>query len=169
MVDKQVARNGEPSVLTSQSMTQSDENSSFATSYGDQSSDALNEGQPGGGFMHPSDMILEQSNDDDSSFIDRRPRRAVDIACDQENISLIEQDYIIVDPITESYRLNMSQNRNRRSFFEENLRYSEQSPLANRSPDLQCSPNVNVHISQLSLPGLTDCEEQESESETWSS
>jgi len=51
-------------------------------------------------------------------------------------MSLIEEDYIIVDPITESYRLNISQNRNRRSFFEENLRNSEQTSLTNRSPDI---------------------------------
>ena len=53
------------------------------------------------GLMHPSDMILEQSNDDDDSYLDQRPRRGMDLLGDHESISLIEDDYIIVDPITE--------------------------------------------------------------------
>lgn len=58
------------------------------------------------GLINPSDMIMEQSNDDDDSYMDQRPRRYVDLLGDQENISLIEDDYIIVDPITEQYRAN---------------------------------------------------------------
>jgi len=58
------------------------------------------------GLINPSDMIMEQSNDDDDSYMDQRPRRCVDLLGDQENISLIEDDYIIVDPITEQYRAN---------------------------------------------------------------
>jgi len=44
----------------------------------------------------------------------------VDLIGDQENISLIEDDYVIVDPITEQYRADCS-SMSRKSFFEENL------------------------------------------------
>ena len=50
--------------------------------------------------MHPSDMILEQSNDDDESYLDQRQRKGTDsFLCGQErsNLSLIEEDYVIVD------------------------------------------------------------------------
>lgn len=51
-------------------------------------------------MLHPSDMILEQSNDDDESFVERRPRRG-GLTLDRENISLIEDDYILVDQVTD--------------------------------------------------------------------
>ena len=50
--------------------------------------------------MHPSDMILEQSNDDDESYLDQRQRKGVDSYLggqERSNLSLIEEDYIIVD------------------------------------------------------------------------
>lgn len=142
--------------------------------------------------MHPSDMILEQSNDDDESYIDQRPRIGIDLiggADDQEHISLIEDDYIIVDPVTERYRASQSNQRNRRSFFEENLMATEQSPLTarnqylrskdslmsgeqnNKSNSMQphyqeskSDPALGIHISQPMLgAGLTDCSEDEEE------
>ena len=83
--------------------------------------------------MHPSDMILEQSNDDDDSYMDKRPRRGAAHLPDQENISLIEDDYIIVDPITEQYRAaNKSFGLSKRSFFEESLIMKENSPQSGR-------------------------------------
>lgn len=51
-------------------------------------------------MLHPSDMILEQSNDDDESFIDRRTRRG-GLTVERENISLIEDDYILVDQVAD--------------------------------------------------------------------
>jgi len=58
-------------------------------------------------LMHPNDMILEQSNDDsvtDESSVEQLPGRVINILGETENISLIEEDYVLVDPITESYR-----------------------------------------------------------------
>ena len=75
--------------------------------------------------MHPNDMILEQSNDDDDSYVDTRPRRRIDLL-DSTNMSLIDDDYLIVDQVTEQYRNKINQqlsatNANKRSFFDENL------------------------------------------------
>ena len=50
-------------------------------------------------MMHPSDMILEQSNDDEESYLDCRPNRRILQLGDKENVSLIEDDYIIVDAV----------------------------------------------------------------------
>lgn len=76
-------------------------------------------------LLHPNDMILEQSNDDDEddSSMEQLPKRIVNILGEAENISLIEEDYVVVDPITESYRSGQKcyESNARRSFFEENL------------------------------------------------
>ncbi len=59
-------------------------------------------------LIHQNDQILERSNEDDDSFVDRRQRRRLDpFGMDSENISLIDDDYVIVDPITEHYRNQM--------------------------------------------------------------
>lgn len=113
------------SMTESRSMTedQDDEaSSSFASSSMDASVSYDNGQSHRGavGLINPSDMIMEQSNDDDDSYVDLRTRRCVDLLGDQENISLIEEDYVIVDPITEQYRTDRSC-KSRRSFFEENL------------------------------------------------
>ena len=128
-------------------------------------------------------MILEQSNDDDDSFVDTRPRRKIDaFGVDSENISLIEDDYVIVDPITEGYRAQLNlqlsaSNSNKKSFFDENLQNSDQSSLkspspkryrselANKQQSMQMSEGsdaAHVHVSQLNV-GLTDCSEDENE------
>ena len=110
--------------------------SSFASSSIDNSCSYENGHAHGAvGLINPSDMIMEQSNDDDDSYVDQRPRRGVDLLGDQENISLIEDDYIIVDPITEQYRTGQnSMTRNQRpSFFEENLMMATNEPSSNRS------------------------------------
>ena len=57
-------------------------------------------------LMHPADIILEQSNDESSYLIDKSSKLAG--SNDNENTSsLIEDEYIIVDPITENYRQKM--------------------------------------------------------------
>ncbi len=59
-------------------------------------------------LIHQNDQILEQSNEDDDSFVDRRQRRRLDqFGLDSENMSLIDDDYVIVDTITEQYRNQM--------------------------------------------------------------
>jgi hypothetical protein len=130
-------------------------------------------GRPGRAqnLMHPSDMILEQSNDDDDSFVDRRPRRGIDLLGEAErtNVSIVEDDYVIVDPITESFRNKNGSDKNRRSFFEESLisieKTSQMQSPANLNDDGQMSsPEINVHISQLDA-GLTSCSEDEEEEE----
>ena len=201
------------SMTESRSMTedQDDEaSSSFASSSMDASVSYDNgHGHGAVGLINPSDMIMEQSNDDDDSYVDQRPRRCVDLLGDQENISLIEDDYIIVDPITEQYRASQtSLTRNQRpSFFEENLMMmnTDQQPssaknsttssqlhqqqlqqsmmssgaggrgttlnnttvatntASNNGSEGGSSPQVNVHVSQLNAPGLTDCSEDEKE------
>ena len=84
-------------------------------------------------LMHPSDIILEQSNDDCSYLLDKRPRpprkrQSLDsLGCSNDNeneneneenntSSLIEEDYIIVDPITENYRAKMKQKKREEEF-----------------------------------------------------
>lgn len=133
MVEKQVARADNGHTNTSSYMTESrsltedqddEASSSFASSsMADSISYDNGHGHGAVGLINPSDMIMEQSNDDDDSYVDQRPRRCVDLLGDQENISLIEDDYIIVDPITEQYRASntMANRSNRPSFFEENL------------------------------------------------
>ena len=173
--------------------------SSFASSSMDASVSYDNgHGHGAVGLINPSDMIMEQSNDDDDSYVDQRPRRCVDLLGDQENISLIEDDYIIVDPITEQYRASqISMTRNQRpSFFEENLMMNNDQPSSAKnstshqqlqqsmissngrvalnntvahtaaSNGSDNSPQVNVHVSQLNAPCLTDCSEDEKEDES---
>ena len=74
MIDKQIARaaNGQQSssITESNSITDNSYDSSFATDSQDQSSYVSHANVPGpGGYIHPNDMILEQSNDDDESFL----------------------------------------------------------------------------------------------------
>lgn len=167
LLDQRAARGGEPSTTTESSnntMTESEE-SSFATSYGDQSSyDNQVPCNNAGGLMHPSDMILEQSNDDDESFTAQRPARGVQLLDIDENtsMSLLENEYVIVDPITESFR--QSSSRSKRSFFDENLLVSDKNLLTSAQRNVTretSSPEVNVHVSQLE--GLTESSEDEEE------
>ena len=127
-------------------------------------------------LMHPHDMILEQSNDDDESFVDQRPRRAAnllhDSTYDKDMSSSMDDQYIIPDPITEKFRA-MKQD-SRRSFFEESLIANDKSGLKTATPEqksmltgeeLNGSSEINVHVSQLNGAGLTDCSEDEFEEE----
>ena len=57
--------------------------SSFASSSMDASVSYDNgHGHGAVGLINPSDMIMEQSNDDDDSYVDQRPRRCVDLLGD---------------------------------------------------------------------------------------
>ena len=144
-VGRQLANGVASGGFTNSSMTESrsmsteqddEASSSFASSSMDASVSYDNGHAHGAvGLINPSDMIMEQSNDDDDSYVDQRPRRCVDLLGDQENISLIEDDYIIVDPITEQYRTNqLSMSRNSRpSFFEENLMMASNEPTSCKS------------------------------------
>ena len=61
-------------------------------------------------LMNPADIILEQSNDECSYLLDKSSKLAA--SNDNENTSsLIEDEYIIVDPITENYRQKMKQKK----------------------------------------------------------
>ncbi len=100
------------SMLTSdQSQTMDDdESSSFITDSQDNSQSYISHANMGAtnDLIHQNDQILERSNEDDDSFVDRRQRRRLDpFGMDSENISLIDDDYVIVDPITEHYRNQM--------------------------------------------------------------
>ena len=75
--------------------------------------------------MHPSDMILEQSNDDEESYLDCRPNRRILQLGDKENVSLIEDDYIIVDAVKDQSKGAQAVQRNKRSFFEDSLIVNE--------------------------------------------
>ena len=76
-------------------------------------------------MMHPSDMILEQSNDDEESYLDCRPNRRILQLGDKENVSLIEDDYIIVDAVKDQSKGAQVLQRNKRSFFEDSLIVNE--------------------------------------------
>ena len=57
--------------------------------------------------MHPSDMILEQSNDDDESYLDQRQRKGTDSYLggqERSNLCLIEEDYVIVDQGSDQFK-----------------------------------------------------------------
>lgn len=109
--------------------------------------------------MHNADTIPEQS--EESSYLDRRPRRDYETLADQENISLIDQEdeYVIVDPITEQYRVNnMGGSRGRgRSFVEESLARERLSKTTANSP---------ATAVLASGTRLTECSEAENEDES---
>ena len=114
--------------------------------------------------MHPSDTIPEQS--EESSYLDRRPRRDYELLADQENISLIDQEdeYVIVDPITEQYRANNmgASGARGRSFVEESLA-RERLTQIRASKTTGNSPAAAVLASGTRL---TECSEQENEDES---
>ena len=115
--------------------------------------------------MHPDDMILEQSNDDDSSYLDRRVKRGVDLLGDAESISLLVDDYIIEDQDTNvALRTELRSRENgahKRQFFEDNLLTLDRTPSPDDSKQQSSAEkDVNVHVSQLGM-GLTDNSEDE--------
>ena len=127
--------------------------------------------------MHPSDMILEQSNDDEdeTSFLQRQNQRR---GIDCENISLIQEQVVQGDDEGQNeYRILMNEQEIggpvKRSFFEENLASSERTSLKYGSPSPRGtgtynSPDVHQHVSQMSVgAGLTDCSEAEEDEDTF--
>ena len=140
MIDKQLDKEElgvqSTSMSDSRSFTDTsdyDESSSCITeSYGDSSSRSVSRGRSDNAtaaLLHPNDMILEQSDEDDhegaaseSSSMERLPSRVIEIMGEPENMSLIEDDRVVADPITESYRSGKrGTERAPRTFFEESL------------------------------------------------
>lgn len=125
MIDKQLEKqvNGQLgiSMTDSRSFTETsyDESSSCLTESQDADSSCVSQSRGHGdhataALMHPNDMILEQSNDgetedehdchdgySDSSSMERLAGRVISIIGEPENISLILEDRIIADPVTE--------------------------------------------------------------------
>ena len=62
-------------------------------------------------LMNPADIILEQSNDECSYLLDKSSKLAAGSNDNENTSSLIEDEYIIVDPITENYRQKMKQKK----------------------------------------------------------
>lgn len=108
-------------------------------------------------------MIVERSSagEEDSYMEDNQRRRGLDLLGTQENISLVEEDYMIVD-------------RQRMSFFEERLQAMEALEVRSPSPRKPALPfsspmndlsGVQLHVSQLDAAGLTENSDEELEDE----
>ena len=113
--------------------------------------------------MHPSDKITEQS--EESSYFEKRPRRDYELLADQENMSLIDQEdeYVIVDPITEQYRANnMGAAATRgRSFVEESLARERLTQNRAKGQPTGKEPATNVLASGTQMTESSETENED--------